>query len=202
MSNQSTTETPTLSSVQAAARRLLATVCNFQGRPSTPDDFRADLAAVQRVMQWLQDPAEGVDLNSVSLPARHSSLLPSCPFTFGQLVMQPIPPDGELPAYGYPLPGQPAYVVGSPKGFSTPEGSIYNQDTERWSGEDTLVIVNTPQGITLVAVDPSEFVVWSESDQPSTLQMAAQSEAVNLEAKILEALAAAVEREGAANVEA
>jgi hypothetical protein len=138
------------------------------------DDFRAPVPS-------LPTPRG----TSVTLPA-------DVPFAVGQYLTQRVPAAGELPAYIFPLAGQPVLVIGTPTDHVVPDGARWDEDAQRWISEDVRVVVNTPAGPLVTSVDSGEFEAWTESS-PAQDDVLAQARGLleQLERDLLETIAQA-----------
>lgn len=150
----------------------------------TVDTPAESLSRVRSLVCFLKDFRAPVPL--VPVPAGTSPSVPlSCPFWAGQILTQRPPPAGQLPAYSFPLVGQPVRMVGAPVNGVVPDGALWGDETGRWVCEDMRVVFNTPAGPMVTSVDSGAFEEWD----PSTASTPAETSAMLDEARaLLEAL--------------
>lgn len=124
-------------------------------------DAKVDLATLQAFESWLVNPAGSLNLQHIPVPEGTAVLVMSSPYHKGDLLTQRPATPGKLPAFMYPLPGQPCRVIGSPEGFKVPDGCLWDEEAQRWACEDTRVLVNTPSGVTVFTLDAEALVPWT-----------------------------------------
>jgi len=158
-------------------------------------DLDADLQTIRKVRSWFTTPAGSVNLQHIPSPHGTGPLLPSNPYRLGALLTQRPAPEGEVPAFMFPLPGQPCRLIGSPEGFKVEDGTLWNEEEGRWTAADSRVMVNTPDGVTVLTLDAETLIPWTEKSPVDPSQAEALVLLENMEAHILEAMRQAKELE-------
>jgi len=164
-----------------------------------PDTFgqnlQADLESIRKVLAWFRDPAGSVNLQHIPSPHGTAPLLASNPYRLGALLTQRPAPAGEVPAFMYPVPGQPCRLIGSPEGFKVEDGTLWNEEDGRWMAADSRVMVNTPEGVTVLTLDAESLISWTEKSPVDPSQAEVLVILENMEAHILDAIRQAQELE-------
>lgn len=179
-----------LSPIDRAARHYVAELLKSNSRG--PDTFEANLSRVRSLRAFLAIPGTFAEPNFRDRPEVERIPRPAgtsfefanhIPYALHQVLTQRVPAVGDLPAYTFPLPGQPVVLIGSPAGFTVPDGARYDIDAERWECEDARIVAMSPMGPVVLTVDVEEFTAWTP-DSP------VWSEVLEACGKLLEALEA------------
>lgn len=164
-------------------------------------DLRKDLETVRKFQAWLVNPAGSVNLQHITSPHGTAPLVATIPYRLGALLTQRPAPEGELPRFMYPMPGQACRLIGSPEGFKVEDGTLWNEEEGRWEALDSRVLVNTPEGVTVLTLDAEALIQWTEHSPVDPVQAEAARILESMEAHILDALKVASELEGSDRAE-